>query len=347
MAVFRVLGNDDLVPQAEYWRRRTELVSAEPAAQSMDLVAAEVAPEPIGYGKPLTIMIRDVYTGEYPHKGLFGGDGDVAVVSGVKNFDTFNASTRALNFLANDQQSHSHLRRAPAFSQGSALVAYSPGIMTDSLTVSFELAVATFPEEFVHSLSTAFSTLAGIPLLLPYAGYLLGAGTLFKIAGNAGHALFDGVKFSVTGSIDFAVAGSAPTSAGFLILAGSNFDTTGFQYRDSVGLIDASGNKYSGDNPYVVISVDGRPRDDLKTFTPTAASSAILQQFFQIQEGSQIAIESVVQGLQLASDLKYRQLTLSLKAKLGTETDPAKKQLIQSQLDAALNNIGSDALKPA
>jgi hypothetical protein len=180
----------------------------------------------IGYGLPLTILIRDVYTGEHPHTGFFGGDSDLAIVSGVKNYDVFNASTRALNFVCQGQKPRSLLRRPAAFGERSALVAYSPAIMTDSLTVSFELAVATFPQEFVNSISAAFNTMAGIPMLLPYAGYLLGAGQLLKLAGNAGHALFDGIRFTVSDSINFDVPGSIPAIADFRILTGSNFDAT-------------------------------------------------------------------------------------------------------------------------
>jgi hypothetical protein len=53
---------------------------------------------------------------------LLGGDGDVAVPSGVKNYDVFNASTRALNFLGQNQASHSHMRRSTALTDGSALI---------------------------------------------------------------------------------------------------------------------------------------------------------------------------------------------------------------------------------
>ena len=108
-----------------------------------------------------------------------------------------------------------------------------------------------------------------------------------------------------------------PTVAAFRILAGSTFDVTGFQYKDGEGLLDTHGRKYGGDEPYIVISLDGKQRDNLKTFVPTVASAAVLQRFFQLQDGAQVAIDTVVQGLQLASDLKYRDQALSLKAKIA------------------------------
>jgi len=158
------------------------------------------------------------------------------------------------------------MRRRTAFADGSALIAYSPAVMSDSLTLSLELAVATLPQELVNSLSAAFNTLAGIPMLLPYAGYLLGAGRLFRLAGNIGHALFDGINFSVTASIDFDVPGAVPAVADFRVLAGPNFDPTAFRYRDGIGLVDAGGNKYVGDEPYCVVSLDGKATRQLENF---------------------------------------------------------------------------------
>ncbi|HEY2226667.1 MAG TPA: hypothetical protein VGI22_02815 [Xanthobacteraceae bacterium] len=361
MTEFRVLDGY-VISEAEYRARRGDLMrflsaraagkapSAFALSNARELAAdapASVTPStftPIGKGLPLTIMIRDVYTGKHPSGTFFGDGADVALVSGVKNYDVFNASTRALNFLVENQARHSHMRRPAAFSDGSALVAYSPAIMTDSLTISFELAVATFPQALVSSLSKAFNTLAGIPILLPYAGYLLGAGQLFKLAGNAGHALFDGVKFSVTNAIDFDIPGSIPAIADFRVLA--TFDATQYRYKDGEGLQDRSGSAYDGDEPYIVVSLDGKQRDNLKAFLPTVASAAVLQRFFQVQDGAQVAIDSVVQGLQLTSDFKYREQAISLKAKLAA-APAADKPDIQKQLDAALKNISTDALKPA
>jgi hypothetical protein len=356
MTVFRVL-DDYIISESEYEPKQKELTAffneratgkkVEPFPLSGGRVLATTLPHtpdpkvpftPLDRGKPLTIMIRDVYTGKYP--GLLG---DIAVVSGLKNFDILNAASRALNFLEQKQKQHTLLARPSAFSYGSALVAYSPAILTDSLTVSFELAVAIFPKALTDALSSAFSSLAGIPLLLPYAGYLLGGGQLLKLVGTAGHALFDGIRFHIDEQINFHFAGSVPTPAGFRILA--KFDVSQFKYEDGKGIIDADGKYYTGDEPYIVISVDGAQNDDLKSFVPAVASADVLQRFFQAQDGAQVAVDTVVQGLQLVSDLKYRDQAQKLQAKLAA-APAADKPAIQQQLDAVLNNISMDALKP-
>jgi hypothetical protein len=365
MAVFRVLDKY-IVSEAEYRAKQgplTAFMAARDAGKPIGAFALSggrmlaTAPPPptaaptefppIGYGKPLTILIRHVYTGSQPDNGFFSSDADVAVVSGVRNYEVFNASTRALNIVAQNLSPHAHITRPETFTEGSIVVSYSPAIMTDSLTISLELAVATFPQAFVNALSSAFTSLAGIPLLLPYAGYLLGAGQLFKLAGNVGHALFDGVKFAVSDSIDFDLPGAIPASADFRVLTSDNFrnEAQGLQYHEGKGLVDASNAPYEGDEPYIVLSLDGKQRDNLKSFVPSVASAAILQRFFQAQSGGQVAIDTMVQGLTLASDFKYREQALALKAKLADATEPEKTQ-IQQQLAAALKNISTDALKP-
>jgi hypothetical protein len=218
--------------------------------------------------------------------------------------------------------------------------------MTDSFTLGFELAVGSFPQDLVDSLSKAFGTLAGIPLLLPYAGYLLGAGQVVKLVGSVGHALFDGIRFSVTDSIDFDVAGTPAAAAGFRILATSD-ELAQYTYTEAGGVVDARGKKYAGDCPYVAISLDGKQRDNLKAFAPTVASAAVLQRFFEMQDGAQIAIDTVVQGLQFVSDFKYREQAVALQARLGDPGfDASTKQQLEKQLDAALKNIVTDALRP-
>jgi hypothetical protein len=363
MAVFRLI-DDFIVAEGEFRARRSELEdfmaarAAGRAKESFALSGGRILSEqlqaplpvtdaqPIGKGLPLSILIREVYTGKHPKSGLFGDGGDIALVSGVKNYDVFNASTRALNFLVKDVEPYSRLRRPAPFTDGTSLVAYSPAVMTDSLTIGFELAAATFPQELTNSLSTAFKTLAGIPLLLPYSGYLLGAGEVFKLVGDAGHALFDGIKFSVTDSVDFDIVGTSPAVSGFRIIAASE-ELAGYRYTDATGAVDANGNKYTGDAPYIVISLDGKQRDNLKAFSPSVASAAIMQRFFEIKDGAQVAIDEIVQGLQFVSDFKYRTQAITLQKKLALPgLDDATKKDIQNEFNATLKNIVNDDLKP-
>jgi hypothetical protein len=56
---------------------------------------------------------------------------------------------------------------ASAFTEGTPIVAYSPAVLTDAMTISLEFAFDAFPEELFQQVSKAFGSLAGVPLLLP------------------------------------------------------------------------------------------------------------------------------------------------------------------------------------
>jgi hypothetical protein len=71
--------------------------------------------------------------------------------SGVKDFDVFSASARALNFVATSQRAHSHLRGPTALEQGTPVVTYSPALLADSITLTIEIAVARFPAPSLSS----------------------------------------------------------------------------------------------------------------------------------------------------------------------------------------------------
>jgi hypothetical protein len=45
----------------------------------------------------------------------------------------------------------------------------------------------------------------------------------------------------------------------------------------------AAGTLYDGDEPYVVISLDGAPRPNLEHFAPTVAAAGVLKQFFNMR----------------------------------------------------------------
>ncbi|MGF3021715.1 hypothetical protein ACQVP2_02655 [Methylobacterium aquaticum] len=353
MAVYRVL-NQLVLPEDEFRVAGASILetidSLDNGPEGMDDDMTEWVP--VGRGLPLTVMIRHVYTGRFPETGFFSSTGrDIAVVSGVKDYDIFAASARALNFIATETAPHAHLDGPDAFSQGTALVTYSPAVLTSSVTVSVELAVSTFPQSFLSSLSAAFGSLAGLPILMPYAGYLLGAGQVMRIAGDIGHALFDGPVFGLTDRLEFEIAGARRPRADFRILAPATLRAERYEYRDDPsarGLFDKETHRpYAGNEPYIVLSLDGRERPELKDFAPTVASAAVLQRFFQVKDGQQAAVDAVVEGLRLVSDLKYRTRADELKKQMAAVgDDAARKKKIVDELAAVTKNIQQPELRP-
>ncbi|WAC49809.1 hypothetical protein OVA03_07900 [Asticcacaulis sp. SL142] len=342
MAVFRIVNNkifNDANTAGQF--RALEALDTTPLAAFTQ----------IGFGLPLTIELRHVYTGKYPKAGLFDKAKDVAVVSGLKDYSIFAATSRALNFLAPNIASRSHLNMPSPFNDGTPVIAYSPAVVSDSLVLGIEFAVDNFPGALLAQLGSALQKVGEIPLMLPNAGLLMGAGELIKLTAGLGDALFDGKsEFSITESINFDRPGTSTAVAEFRILSRDPSLSAGFEYDERLGIVESGSKKpYNGDEPYAVISLDGKPRPNLANFAPTVASAAIIKRFFNMQEGGTATIEAVVDGLKLASEMAYRQKADDVQKKLDAlpATDTAGRAALTSQRDALIKNITNALLVPA
>ncbi|MGO4123857.1 hypothetical protein AB4Z01_05625 [Inquilinus sp. YAF38] len=373
MTQFHVLGGE-LIPKSRFIEQAVqldELVSGEsitlPSARTVgfdDVVNTDSSLAPrftpigestqtglftsVGLNKPLAILISHIYTGKYPRAGLFGGSKDLAVVTGVKDYAVFAASSRAINFLKQNVESRSSITSS-AFEAGTPLVSYQSAVVTDSQTITIECAFDNFPEQLVDKVGDALLAAAGIPLFLPWAGYLMTASAVTKLAGGLADALFDGKPaFSFDETLDFNIPGRELPTADFRVLASANFNPTGLRFDPKRGLVDATGKPYQGDEPYAVISLDGAERPKLEGFAPTVASAAVLKRFFNMRDGGDASVEAVLDGLKLLSDSKYRLEADALKKRLSNLPDgDAQRKGMEERYKALVKNITDDRLKPA
>src|SRR5262249_17290645 len=74
------------------------------ATGSRDLGRADFVP--VDMSRPLTIEIRNIYTGRYPVASFFQSRKDMVVMSAIKNLATFNMAPRAVNFLTRQVGPH-------------------------------------------------------------------------------------------------------------------------------------------------------------------------------------------------------------------------------------------------
>ena len=359
MSTYHILGNE-LIGKAEFAGR----LSAQPKGglesketlEGHPLAAAFASPSalesspavtqfvPIGIGKPLTILIREIYTGRNPTKGFLGSTHKpMAVVTGLKDYSVYSASSRAVNFLQSNIGPRTRFTAPSTFSDGTNVVAYSPAVVTDSFHFTVEIAFDRFDGGLFELISKGLSAAAGIPLLMPAQGILLAAGGLIKIGAELAEGLADGkATFSITDTLDFNLPGVAPPSADFRVLC--NFDARGMRYDPGNGLTAADGSAYLGDEPYVVISLDGAPRKNLESFASTVATASVLKQFFNVQNGSEVSTKAVLEAMKLANDMKYRGQAEVIKTELAGAAE-ARKADLQGQLDALNKNILTEALK--
>lgn len=326
----------------------------DPASAMMAMAPdAEPVPfEPIGPGKPLTVMIREVYTGMHPSAGFFGSKKDMLVTSAMKSITVFDAKARAINYLQKGTGPQSRLNRPGASDQGTPLVFYSPALLERSLTLDLTMVFDQFPEELFGTIGSVFTAAAGIPIFLPHSVYLMAAGMLTKIAGKVGEALFDGKPvFNRTESLDIFFPGSPPLPPGFRLITPDDVDVSepGFRQQYQVSptgtVIDSNNQPYRGSMPYVVISVDGTEQPEFSSFTPTAASAALLSKFLGAGDQSQ-TVNELVKAVQVMNDVVFRTQVEKLDAEIKRTKTAKEKSLLREKRDALVKNIGEELLRP-
>lgn len=305
---------------------------------------------PIGINKPLTVQIRHVYTGRHPKKNVFGKRKDMLITSAMKDVTVFNASARAVNFLRADVGANSNFNTPAATEQGTPLISYSPAVTTSSTILTIEVVFDQFPDELFGKVSSVLAGLAGIPAFLPAAGYLMAASSVAKVAGDLGHALFDGrpvLQWSET--IDFDVPGTTDAEADFRILCDPGFDPGAFKFDPKRGLVDRQTNvPYRGDEPYVVLSLDGKKRDELAAFAPTAASAMLLQRFLDVQDGGEAVLDALTDAMKLYSDSRYRMQADTVAKRLEkAEKNSLEFADLNAKYHALIANIQTESMKPA
>ncbi|MBA3878400.1 MAG: hypothetical protein C0500_01635 [Sphingobium sp.] len=372
MPALRIIGNE-LLDQEEFetggyaeklqfddHESRTRLTAPSPFAVApadgatatpspMPTASDDITPlPPIAFGQPLTVDIRHVYSGRIGYKEFLGPTGDIAVVSGVKDWSTFKASARALNFVAPRTGQFANLTGPSALDDGSRIVAYQKAVVARQINVGFELVAAPGSSPSVlEQLGSAFKASAGVPLFLPYAGALLAAGQILPFVGDLIEQLSRPSPWSSNVDINFGLPGTRPTRAEFQAVVKNKQALAGYRYEDGKGMVDASGRPYTGSEPYIVIAIYGGSMPELELFTPSVMSAELAQRFYQANSGIGGAFDDLLGIIKVASDVKYRQDAEALQKRLSgldAESEEAKK--LEAQLKAVLDNIIDPTLRP-
>lgn len=370
MAVFRVIGGQ-LISEMEFASKGPEIVremsnrtgggAAGPGIMLDDdrpfsfspAPAPAGAPQataftPVGFGTPITIDIRHVWSGRVGSKdGPFGlgGKGDIAVVSGVKDWGAFKASARGLNWVARNVGKHAALGRPGALQDGTRIIAYQKAVATRQLTVTVELSSGPSDDNAASQLSRLFSSAAGIPILLPYAGTLLAAGAILPAFSKLLNTISGGNSlWSQSEDLNFGIAGTQAADAGYRVIAAAAAPFQGMHFQEGTGLVGPDGRAYDGDEPYVVIAIDGAPQAELEAFTPAVVSAELARRFHMAQDGGGV-VDDLLELTSIVSDVKFRDEALKVRKQMegvsGTERDTLSKRF-----DALVRNIQSPELRP-
>jgi hypothetical protein len=309
-----------------------------------------IKPEPIGIGKPLTIEIREVYTGEYPRKFLRSSS-DMLVTTPMKGIEVFNGSPRAINFLEKSVGQRRRFRNTDPTQPGTPLVFYSPALTSMNSVLKVEAAFDEFPGEVFSALATATQSAAGIPVFAPASAYLFAAGQLINLASKLGDLAFDNKpEFGETTEVSFDRPGDFAAVADFrLLMAENQFREIAKDYKvDAKGTLVrvADGTPYDGDYPYVVLCFDGRKRKNYEGFNSTAATADLLERFIGGKNQLSVQMDTALEGMKLYSDMRFRQQAQRVQEEILEEADPDRKAELIKQRDAAAKNILCADLKP-
>jgi hypothetical protein len=368
MATWRILG-DKVVPEQQLLANATEILGGieagafragrAPGEGPAGLVAmGSVQPSTpeqlsnftaVGFGRPLMIDIRHVYSGNVGVEGLFGEkSADTAVVSGVKDWSEFKATARALNWIAEGTRKRMSLSRPSALAAGSALVCYQRAVVTSQLRVSFELAASGQNRGVGQFLAKAFERAAGIPLFMPYAGALLAASQLLPASFDLLQRVTSrGTDWGESEDLNFGHPGTEDADAGFRLIASPGFPADKLRFKAGTGLVDSSGNAFSGSEPYIIIGIDGAPQKNLESFTPAVASAEILRRF-KLGENGDSPIDDLLDLMTLISDVKFREEAMRAKEELeDLEPGEPAHAKAKARFDALVKNIVTKQLRPA
>jgi hypothetical protein len=312
---------------------------------------AVISFEPIGIGKPLTVQIRHLYTGNKARG--FWGNKDMLVTSAIKSISTYDAAPRAINFLVEKSENNRNFRSVAATDKGTPIVCYSSALAQMSSVVTLEVMFSGFPRETFDAVSQAFSASSSIPVFAPASGYLVAAGIVTKLLGNIGKSLTDGTPaLKRTEEITFVTPGSNLGMAGFVLLISDSVESKILQdYKinknGALARVDNENELYDGELPYAVILLDGRENSDLKEFSPTAATAAQLDQFYNISDGGSQPLNSLVDALKLYNDMRFRDKALNASENLKKlDKSSVDYQKLLMQFNAYIANIGTKELQP-
>jgi len=268
---------------------------------------------PVGIGKPLSIELLCVYTGNAPNKFL-GRKKDLIVVSGIKDVRTHGQYTKAINMIAAKEKDYTRIY--PSGAVGVPLVYYTPALDIGTVFCNIEMVADTFNEKAFDKIGDAFNMAASVPIFLTSNPYLLAGSAITKIGKKLGNKFLESKAF-LDGAFElrFDTPGVPISISDYLIVY--NDGQHGEFQEFSPGMLgkgvnkklalihDETGKEYDGEEPYILLNIDGRNRDhEFKDFTPKAISAAFSEKFYG-KGASSNSTEILEEAIMLLNDKTY------------------------------------------
>ena len=301
---------------------------------------------PIGIGKPLVIRLHTVYVGNLK-TGIFTNKQSILVTSLIKDDITFEVPPRGLHQFFKAATDRTTLYPQAA-NEGTELIYYSRAFSEGKLLIDIEVKADRFNQNVVDDISSVLGTSSALPVFAPFAPFILAGSQLLKMGGSILNTAIE--KFPVlryTFNVYDDLGGLRNTSPGYL-LGGNREDLETFrgysivedEFSPGNVYLMIDGERYKGDIPYVIISLDGRVNQNYNNFKATVASASLLKKFYGISDSSQV--EDIQSMLSLYNDFTFIDKYRKLKKSLSDESDPKEQEKIQQLMEAYKANISND-----
>ena len=308
----------------------------------------------IGFAKPIAMHIERVYTGKYPKLG-WKSKKDMLITTAYKSENIVGASPRSFNWIEKGiKKTNRSYTTVSATQEGTNLVYAKPAVNKDAIILTIDLSFDDFDDSLLDIFSKILGSAGVIPAFSAYSPYLLVAGKLANLGKEIGNRILDSKpEISLDAKLYFRRAGKIPVKEGKIAIVSEEFASPAkntFTISDDDKLIDKnSGEEYKGQQPYVILSLDGAPlSNELQEFSPTLASAAQLKRFLTVKDGEDTDADIIIDALKLYNDYKFRMEAEELKGLLGKpDLSDKETQRITEELNAIKQNIMNDVLRPS
>lgn len=357
MALYLSIGNELLSTEELIEKNFTgELKRMEAATKGISLLGFPSGKKakftPVGLGKPLSIEVREIFTGGLPEPGWLRDKKDLLVTTSHKPITRVAAASRALNLMREEVGRDTYINNVAATDIGTPIIYYSPAMVETSIAVTVDFGFENFSKTVLTTLSKAFQTAATIPVFATKSMFLLAGGIVTGLLADLGKALFEkGPEFIGTGSINFERAGVVESIAGYGVLFADDAPRhvrDAYHCNDTGALVHKqTGEAYAERYPYVIVSLDGSENKAYEKFQRAALSAELLAQFYNLGENRAEPVDVLLQGLQYYNDLRHRRDAEELKARIDKFKGSTEEfEKLKTRHQALLKNILTDELKP-
>lgn len=310
--------------------------------------------EPIGFGKPMSIEILAVYTGDAPNR-IFGKP-DLLVTTAVKGIETIDAAPRAINQIVPNIKDRQYVQPS-ALTEGSPIAYWTPSLVNSTLTCTIQLVADTFDESTLHHVSSLLKSAGAIPVFAPASAFLMAGSVVSDVIGKVGKSLLESKPFLQDDLILRFDTPAFPVSLARQVVLFNHVDREALSdYKPTVisemgshrvAMVGPNGEEYAGDAPYVILSLDGRPRKELEDFTPRLATAAVLERFLGAADPGGQALEALESAMELYNDFTFHREVEDIKAEISSldpesETFEEDKAALEKLLKAYAGNIRNE-----